>query len=86
MAHGWLSVSAPQVWQKLMRSRAVTSVWASCRIDSGSACTMCRAMRSAERGPMPGNWFSAATSAVIGSGSVDMAENCYRLLSIKLQS
>ena len=26
-------------------------------------------MRSAERGPMPGSWFSAVISAVMGSGS-----------------
>src|SRR6185437_4797349 len=46
---------------------------ASCLASACSDRTRCRAMRSAERGPMPGRRVSAATSDVMGSGMATAA-------------
>src|SRR6266404_4358642 len=51
-----------------MRARAWTRVSASCFTTVESACTTCKAMRSAERGPIPGSLFSAAIRETTGSG------------------
>ena len=70
MAQGDFSVNAPQVVQNWMRSRAVTMASARCFTMPDSACTMCNATRSAERGPMPGSLASAAISVVMELGSM----------------
>src|ERR1019366_10780636 len=72
VAQGDFSVSAPQVSQKRMRSRAIKIVSARCRTTAESACTRCNATRSAERGPMPGNLASAEVSETMGSGNMTM--------------
>ena len=72
IAQGIFSVSAPQTSQNRTRSRALRMVSASCLTAPDSACTRCKAMRSAERGPMPGSLLSAPISAAMGSGRMDM--------------
>src|SRR4051812_11465317 len=66
---GLISVREPQISHRVTRSRAVTMVSARCWAVAVSAWTRCKAIRSAERGPMPGSLLSAATRAEIGSGS-----------------
>ena len=68
MEQGDFSVNAPQVVQNWIFSRAWSIASASCFTTAESAWTRCSAMRSAERGPMPGSLFSAAISAVMESG------------------
>src|SRR6266436_276536 len=67
-AQGDASVRAPQMLQKVTRSRAFRMVSANCLIDPDSAWTMCREILSAERGPMPGILAKALVRAEIGSG------------------
>ena len=43
------------------------------RTTAASLCTRCRAIRSAERGPMPGSLLSAAINCTIGSGRAFIA-------------
>ena len=74
IAQGDCSVSAPQTSQNRTRSRASSMASASCLTAPDSACTRCRAMRSAERGPMPGSLLSAPISEAIGSGRAGMCE------------
>src|ERR1039458_602857 len=62
------SVNAPQVAQNWIFSRAWSITPANCFTTAESAWTRCSAMRSAERGPMPGSLFSAAMSETTGSG------------------
>src|ERR1039457_482720 len=62
------SVNAPQVAQNWIFSRAWSITSASCFTTAESVWTRCSAMRSAERGPMPGSLFSAAMSETTGSG------------------
>ena len=68
MAQGDFSVSAPQTSQNRTRSRALRMVSASCLTAPDSACTRCRAMRSAERGPMPGSLLERADQGGDGFG------------------
>ncbi len=73
--HGDCSVRDPQISQNFIFSRALRITAARYLTLSLSAWTRWRAMRSAERGPMPGNLPSAAIRAVIrywqsGSGSI----------------
>src|SRR5436190_9846038 len=69
MGQGTVSVSDPQFVHVLIFSRACTSDCASWRDSFGSVCTRCSAMRSAERGPMPGKRLSAASKVRTDSGS-----------------
>jgi hypothetical protein len=70
MEQGDFSVSAPQISQKIIFSRAEIIVSANCFTIAESVCTKCNAMRSAERGPTPGNLLKAAVSETIGSGNI----------------
>jgi hypothetical protein len=72
MEQGNFSVNAPQVAQNRILSRAWSIVSASCFTTAESAWTMCSAMRSAERGPMPGSLARAAIKLVMDAGRTDM--------------
>src|SRR5712672_2185139 len=65
---GTCSVRAPQIGQMRMRSRASVTAAAKWRTTAGSLCSKCKAMRSAERGPMPGSLFRALINCETGSG------------------
>src|ERR1041385_2845860 len=65
---GTCSVRAPQIGQMRMRSRASLTAAANCRTTAESLCSKCKAMRSAERGPMPGSLLRALTNCETGSG------------------
>src|SRR5580700_9484454 len=68
MEQGDCSVSEPQISQNLIFSRALRMVSARFFTEGESACAKCNAMRSAERGPMPGNLPRAAMSVAMESG------------------
>src|SRR5260370_31546701 len=72
IGQGDFSVNAPQVVQNWIFSRATKMTSASCLTTAESVCTKCKAIRSAERGPTPGNLFSAAMSVVMDSGRTDI--------------
>src|SRR4051794_12992632 len=68
MAHGETSVSAPHTAQKPIFSLASTIESASNLIEPLSAWTMCKAIRSAERGPIPGSLLSVLIRVEMGRG------------------
>src|SRR5438132_254671 len=79
VGQGEFSVRPPQVSHNRTRARALRIVSASCWTAADSVCTRCKAIRSAERGPMPGSFAKALISALMGSGRAAMGDRRQRL-------